>query len=59
MERNARLAVSLPARFFKLASRGMWEAHLWAGPAVSVAATRGDVDHYLAVLEDFVAELAA
>jgi hypothetical protein len=28
-------------------------------PTASVAATREDVDHYLAVLEEFVGELAA
>jgi len=37
----------------------VWEANVWAGPAVAVAATRADVDHYLAVLEEFVGELAA
>jgi hypothetical protein len=29
------------------------------GAAVAVAAAREDVDHYLAVLEEFVGELAA
>jgi glutamate-1-semialdehyde 2,1-aminomutase len=41
------------------ANRGVWEALIGAGPTVSVAATRADVDHYLAVLEEFVGELAA
>src|ERR671910_190574 len=41
------------------ANRGVWEALIGAGPTVSVAATREDVDHYLAVLEEFVGELAA
>jgi glutamate-1-semialdehyde 2,1-aminomutase len=41
------------------ANRGVWEANVWAGPAVSVAATLGDVYHYLGVLEEFVDELAA
>jgi glutamate-1-semialdehyde 2,1-aminomutase len=40
------------------ANRGVWEALIGAGPTVSVAATREDVDHYLAVLEEFVEELA-
>jgi glutamate-1-semialdehyde 2,1-aminomutase len=40
------------------ANRGVWEALFGAGPTVSVAATREDVDHYLAVLEEFVGELA-
>jgi hypothetical protein len=40
------------------ANRGVWEVNVWAGPAVAVAA-REDVDHYLAVLEEFVGELAA
>ena len=41
------------------ANRGVWEALIGAGPTASVAATRKDVDHYLAVLEEFVGELAA
>ena len=39
------------------ANRGVWEALIGAGPTASVAATREDVDHYLAVLEEFVGEL--
>ena len=42
-----------------MANRGVWEAMEWAGPAVSVAATEADVDHYLDVLGRLVAELAA
>jgi hypothetical protein len=41
------------------ANRGVLEALIGAGPTASVAATREDVDHYLAVLEEFVGELAA
>jgi glutamate-1-semialdehyde 2,1-aminomutase len=41
------------------ANRGVWEAHVWAGPAVSVAASCEDIGHYLAVLGEFVGELAA
>jgi glutamate-1-semialdehyde 2,1-aminomutase len=41
------------------ANRGVWEALIGAGPTASVAATREDVDHYLAVLEEFVGDLAA
>jgi glutamate-1-semialdehyde 2,1-aminomutase len=41
------------------ANRGVWEALIGAGPTASVAASREDVDHYLAVLEEFVGELAA
>jgi glutamate-1-semialdehyde 2,1-aminomutase len=41
------------------ANRCVWEANVWAGPAVAVAAAREDVDHYLTVLEEFVGELAA
>jgi glutamate-1-semialdehyde 2,1-aminomutase len=41
------------------ANRGVWEAFVGAGPTVSVAATREDVDHYLGVLDEFVSELAA
>jgi len=31
----------------------------WAGPAVSVAATDGDIAHYLEVLGELVDELTA
>jgi glutamate-1-semialdehyde 2,1-aminomutase len=41
------------------ANRGVWEANVWAGPAVSVAAADEDIEHYLSVLEEFVGELAA
>lgn len=40
-----------------MANRGVWEAMEWAGPAVSVPATDADVDTYLDVLGDLVAEL--
>jgi glutamate-1-semialdehyde 2,1-aminomutase len=42
-----------------LADRGVWEAISSAGPAVSVAASAADVDDYLAVVGDLVAELTA
>jgi glutamate-1-semialdehyde aminotransferase len=42
-----------------LANRGVWEAISSAGPAVSVAAAPADVDRYLAVLTELVAELAS
>jgi glutamate-1-semialdehyde aminotransferase len=42
-----------------MANRSVWEAMEWAGPAMSVAATATDVDHYLAVLRDLVTELAS
>jgi glutamate-1-semialdehyde 2,1-aminomutase len=42
-----------------MANRGVWEAMEWAGPAVSVAATDADVDHYLSVLGELVTELVA
>ncbi|MGZ8610662.1 MAG: transaminase [Actinomycetota bacterium] len=42
-----------------MANRGVWEAMEWAGPAMSVAATDADADHYLAVLRDLVTELAS
>jgi len=38
-----------------LANRGIWEAIVTAGPAVSFAADRGDVDRYLEVFEQLVA----
>ena len=40
-----------------MANRGVWEAMEWAGPAVSVAATDGDIAAYLDVLDVLVAEL--
>jgi glutamate-1-semialdehyde 2,1-aminomutase len=42
-----------------MANRGVWEAMEWAGPAVSVAATDADVEHYLTVLGGLTAELVA
>jgi glutamate-1-semialdehyde aminotransferase len=42
-----------------MGNRGVWEAMEWAGPAVSVAATDADVEHYLGVLGELVAELSA
>ncbi len=42
-----------------MGNRGVWEAMEWAGPAISVAATDADVDHYLGVLGELVAELSA
>lgn len=42
-----------------MANRGVWEAMEWAGPAVSVAATDGDIVHYLEVLGALVDELTA
>jgi glutamate-1-semialdehyde 2,1-aminomutase len=42
-----------------MANRGVWEAMEWAGPAVSVAATDGDIARYLEILDELVGELAA
>jgi glutamate-1-semialdehyde 2,1-aminomutase len=41
-----------------MANRGVWESGWWLGPTVSVAHTADDVDRYLEVFEDFVAEVA-
>ena len=41
-----------------MANRGVWEAMEWAGPAISVAATGRDVDHYLGVLAELVEALS-
>ena len=41
-----------------LANRGVWEAISTAGPAMSVAATRDDVETYLAAFREFVGEVA-
>ncbi len=40
-----------------LANRGVWEAIPGAGPTVSVAASGADVDRYLAVFSELIAEL--
>jgi glutamate-1-semialdehyde 2,1-aminomutase len=40
-----------------LANRGVWEAIVGAGPTCSVAATEADVDLYVAVIGDLIAEL--
>jgi glutamate-1-semialdehyde 2,1-aminomutase len=37
-----------------LANRGIWEAVVTAGPAVSFAAERGDMDRYLEVFEELI-----
>ena len=41
-----------------LANRGVWEAISTAGPAMSVAATRDDVETYLAAFREFAGEVA-
>jgi len=41
-----------------LANRGIWEAGWWRGPAVSVAHTDEDVDRYLSVFRELVAEIS-
>ena len=40
-----------------LANRGVWEAIVGAGPTCSVAATEADVDLYVAVIGELIAEL--
>jgi glutamate-1-semialdehyde aminotransferase len=42
-----------------MGNRGVWEAMEWAGPAVSVAATESDLEHYLDALRGLVGELTA
>jgi hypothetical protein len=42
-----------------MANRGVWEAIDSAGPACGVRAGEADVDRYLEVLDDFLAELIA
>jgi glutamate-1-semialdehyde aminotransferase len=42
-----------------LANRGVWEAISTAGPAMSVAATRDDVEVYVAAFREFVADVTA
>jgi glutamate-1-semialdehyde 2,1-aminomutase len=41
-----------------LANRGVWESGWWLGPTVSVAHTADDVDRYLEVFEQLLAEIA-
>jgi glutamate-1-semialdehyde 2,1-aminomutase len=40
-----------------MGNRGVWEAMEWAGPAMSVAATDADLDHYLEALEQLAGAL--
>ncbi len=42
-----------------MGNRGVWEAMEWAGPAMSVAATDEDLDHYLETLDLLARELVA
>jgi glutamate-1-semialdehyde 2,1-aminomutase len=39
-----------------MANRGVWESGWWLGPTVSVAHQASDVDRYLSVFDDFLAE---
>ena len=39
-----------------MANRGVWESGWWLGPTVSVAHTEGDVDRYLRVFDQFLAD---
>ncbi|MGH7702790.1 MAG: transaminase [Gemmatimonadales bacterium] len=41
------------------ANRGIWEAIGSAGPTVSIAATAADIERYLGVLDQFLAQLAS
>jgi glutamate-1-semialdehyde 2,1-aminomutase len=40
-----------------MANRGVWETGWWLGPTVSVAHDEEDVDSYLEVFEEFIAEV--
>ena len=42
-----------------MVNRGVWEAMEWAGPAISVAASDADVNHYVETLGELVEELTA
>lgn len=42
-----------------MANRGVWEAIVTAGPAVSFAMTEADIDRYLEVARDWVRDLTA
>jgi glutamate-1-semialdehyde 2,1-aminomutase len=39
-----------------MANRGVWESGWWLGPTVSVAHTESDVDRYVEVFGEFLAE---
>jgi glutamate-1-semialdehyde 2,1-aminomutase len=60
--REARASLDVPLRramrvYF--ANRGVWDAIVGAGPTCSVPADEDDVDRYVAVFGEFVAELTA
>jgi glutamate-1-semialdehyde 2,1-aminomutase len=40
-----------------MANRGVWESGWWLGPTVSIAHTADDVDRYVALFEEFLAEV--
>jgi glutamate-1-semialdehyde 2,1-aminomutase len=40
-----------------MANRGVWESGWWLGPTVSVAHTNEDVDRYVDLFEEFLAEV--
>lgn len=42
-----------------MANRGVWESGWWLGPTVSVAHTEADVDRYVDLFGQFVAEVTA
>jgi glutamate-1-semialdehyde 2,1-aminomutase len=48
----------IDARRLHMANRGVWDAIASAGPAVSFAHKRADVDEYLAALDDFLGDVA-
>ena len=49
----------IDTRRVHMANRGVWEAIDSAGPACGVRAGEADVDRYLEVLDEFLAELTA
>ena len=42
-----------------MANRGVWESGWWLGPTVSIAHDERDVDRYVGLFGDFVAEVSA
>jgi glutamate-1-semialdehyde 2,1-aminomutase len=42
-----------------MANRGVWESGWWLGPTVSVAHTDADLDVYLGVFDEFLADVLA
>jgi glutamate-1-semialdehyde 2,1-aminomutase len=47
----------IDTRRLYLANRGIWDSAASAGPQVSLAHTPTDIDHYVSVASEFLAEV--